>query len=484
MSSIRITKWFGRLGNNAVQLAHAVHLAQELGIRQVEHPPHSMFRGRVIDTGADGGSHPGLAGEFFHARSLLPLAPALSMGRRKQIFLGTLWPRLVGRDCLGPEEKSLLQRESTLVIHVRSGDVFSANPHRGYVQPPLWYYRTILEGGPWKDVLLVSEDDRNPVIAKLCADYPDIRLHRASLARDFSVLCHAANLVGSYGTFTHAAFCFNADIRRYWIPGFLRDGPDFASAFPERVTLLDCPGYIRVGEWGNSPEQRQTMLDYHPGMEPLLVISPGGMACSFIVQSMRRMGFSTNCPRDTDGLKHCPAPGHPGFTQYREARKLYIWNHPLSAILSLHRRGWLVSQQRKLRRDGGPFPQHLEDLWRQTIAAGRDITGIARHFEQWFTDQTPGIFWLDFRQIDQQRPALAAFLGRPVEQLQSLLLRPRHSTVPPGIPADIVALYEALDRQVGRRMLERLRQTDGTAANLSRQGHPGDNNPVPHSDAG
>lgn len=471
MPSIRITKWFGRLGNNCLQLAHAVHLARELGIREVEHPPHPLFKGRKIDLGVSFGSHPGLSGEFFYEKSLIPHATPLSISGRKHIFRETLWPRFIGRDCLGQPMKSLLKQESTLVIHIRSGDVFSAKPHADYVQPPLWFYRTIIEGNDWSDILLVSEDSRNPVINKLCADYPKIRIHRMSLAEDFSVLCKARNLLGSYGTFTHAAFCFNANILRYWIPGYLKDGANFAQAFPVQVTIVQCPDYIRVGQWINSAEQRQIMLDYTPPltqqidstnqkqtdlvMEPLLVISPGGMACTFTIQSLRRIGFPTNCPKDSDGIKHCPDPNDPRLEKYRHNKKLYIWNHPLTAILILHRRGWLQLQQRKLRQDRGPFPGNLEDIWRQNTIAQCDITGIAQHFEQWFTSNTPEIFWLDFRQIEQQRLALSEFLGCSSGELQDIVLRPRHSEVPPEIPHHILELYDELDKQVCLRMADR-----------------------------
>ncbi len=265
MPTVHVKRWSGRLGNNCIQLSNAVYLAQELGIRHVKHPPHKLFRNQIIDTGAEFGSHPGLSGRFFYGKSLLQHAPAMSVHRRKRIFLETLRPEIVLRKPAGPQMESLVRDDSTLVIHVRSGDVFGPNPHPGYVQPPLWYYRTIIENRAWKSILLVCQDSLNPVINRLCADYPIIRINSSTLDTDFSILCSARNLVGSHGTFTHAAFYFSSNIGRYWIPGSMkRAAADFALAFPEQVSVVKCPGYIKVGEWMNSPEQRNIMLKYQP----------------------------------------------------------------------------------------------------------------------------------------------------------------------------------------------------------------------------
>lgn len=267
ISAIRITHWFGRFGNNTLQLAHAVYLAQELGIGTVEHPPHELFVGREIALARNSGNHPSLHGDFFYGQSVLPHAPLMSVQRRKEIFQSVLLPRYRGDMALDTHLLEVLREEFTLVIHIRSGDIFCEKPHPGYVQPPLWFYQTILAEQPWLNVFLVCEDTKNPVINRLCADFPMIQLRSGTFAEDFAVLCHARNLVGSFSTFTHAAFCFNRDSRRYWLPGYLADGADFVEGFPEQVSVIECPDYIRVGEWVNSPEQRLAMLNYVPSIQ-------------------------------------------------------------------------------------------------------------------------------------------------------------------------------------------------------------------------
>ncbi len=35
--------------------------------------------------------------------------------------------------------------EDDVIIHIRSGDIFSSSPHSGYICPPLHYYTDILD---------------------------------------------------------------------------------------------------------------------------------------------------------------------------------------------------------------------------------------------------------------------------------------------------------------------------------------------------
>lgn len=46
----------------------------------------------------------------------------------------------------------------SLVVQIRSGDIFRPNPHPGYWQPPLVYYEYILGLRPWRQVIFVTSE--------------------------------------------------------------------------------------------------------------------------------------------------------------------------------------------------------------------------------------------------------------------------------------------------------------------------------------
>ena len=79
----------------------------------------------------------------------------------------------------------------------------------------------------------------------------------------------------------------------------------------------------------------------------MLVVSPGGMGSTSLIEQLRAAGLETNCPSDTDGFKHSP-DAKKVMAAFNPESVIYGWNQPLLAILSLERRGWLNRQHKKL----------------------------------------------------------------------------------------------------------------------------------------
>ncbi len=97
-------------------------------------------------------------------------------------------------------EKLLIKKdvnidEDTLVVHIRTGDIFYDNWHSLYNQNPLSYYLKISEN--FNRVLVISgKEDNNPVI-KLLSDYKKFSFQSSSFTDDFNVLLNAKNLATS-----------------------------------------------------------------------------------------------------------------------------------------------------------------------------------------------------------------------------------------------------------------------------------------------
>lgn len=64
--------------------------------------------------------------------------------------------------------------DDDLVIHLRSGDIFSLRPHYAYIQPPLSFYIEIIENSKWNKIYVITEKDDSPIYKKLRELYPNI----------------------------------------------------------------------------------------------------------------------------------------------------------------------------------------------------------------------------------------------------------------------------------------------------------------------
>ena len=77
--------------------------------------------------------------------------------------------------------------ENDLLIHIRSGDIFSRNPHPGFVPPNFSFYKNIITSRDWNNVYLLAEDTINPVINKLIREF-NVIFKLQSLEEDISMI--------------------------------------------------------------------------------------------------------------------------------------------------------------------------------------------------------------------------------------------------------------------------------------------------------
>jgi hypothetical protein len=187
--------------------------------------------------------------------------------------------------------------DSTLYIHIRSGDIFSKpKPHKLYVQPPLSYYDHIITKMKPEHIILVSEDRLNPCINALLTKYTDksqfIVHHNDAPNLDFrygsgvdksaphgtgmithvcnpgdpkndiSVLCRAKYIIFGMGTFSFPIMCMSGNLAKVWFPKYDNDVQGPIGLPHLETTCIPLPGYMKPGEWANTPSQRKLMLEY------------------------------------------------------------------------------------------------------------------------------------------------------------------------------------------------------------------------------
>ena len=88
-----------------------------------------------------------------------------------------------------------------LYINIRSGDVFVKKINPNYSQPPLCFYRKIIEENEFNRVFILSNGHENPCVDALIKLYPNITFIHGSVIFDISVIVNAYNLVMPVSTF-------------------------------------------------------------------------------------------------------------------------------------------------------------------------------------------------------------------------------------------------------------------------------------------
>ena len=136
-----------------------------------------------------------------------------------------LYPSLFYPNIIKPKRRSLILKEEILrnlpkiktnkgdlYIHIRAGDMFSRYGNM-YIPIPYCFYQKILSSFKFKNIFLISVDDKSPIIDKLLLDYPKIQHKIRPVQEDISALIYTYNLVVSVSSFALAAIGFNDNLR-------------------------------------------------------------------------------------------------------------------------------------------------------------------------------------------------------------------------------------------------------------------------------
>ena len=108
--------------------------------------------------------------------------------------------------------------DKDLYIHVRGGDIFMCERCEdiNYSQPPLCFYKKILNNFSFKNIYIISIDNLNPIIEPLIKEFPKIIHTNNSIQRDIAILSNAYNLVGSVSSFLITSILMNDNLKNYF----------------------------------------------------------------------------------------------------------------------------------------------------------------------------------------------------------------------------------------------------------------------------
>jgi hypothetical protein len=256
--SVKISHWYGRLGNNIQQCAVGCMVA-ELLMTQFESIEHEIISKHQTFFG---NSNQELSSKFFYWEGPykevnLPLDYIYSNVRR------------ICKEYIAPHLKLPSRKiipDDTVVIHIRSGDIFDQTHSNGhqYTPNPLDFYNKLLSN--FEKAIVVTEPDKNNPIVEILRQNPKVIVQSSSVAEDFATLMSAKNLANSgVGTFgVAAALCSNSIKNFYCTDLMLTEHLNCNMLIGTDITVhqLELNNYLQVGEWTNTEDQRNFILEY------------------------------------------------------------------------------------------------------------------------------------------------------------------------------------------------------------------------------
>ena len=261
----RVT-WFGRLGNNLLQLAQALHVA-ELTQNEVAIPTadssHSYFNRTFWDFRAatKQGCQVAKADDFFYS-SVCPSMlhkSAFSVAEKRTVLQTHVLPFF---------QIPIGHSRDSVVIHIRSGDVFSnPTPPPTYTQPPFAFYKSILTLPELKRlrIILCVEDFANPVANLLKKEYGRRITVIEDLHSAIGAVLGAKHLVLGQSSFSELLGMMAPNLEAVYIP-FCRAREDIyvdhhLQGWGVPGFCFEYDNYISLDEWANTEEQQKLMTD-------------------------------------------------------------------------------------------------------------------------------------------------------------------------------------------------------------------------------
>lgn len=258
---IIIEKWSGRLGNNIIQIKNALHLAL-YNNDNVKIPNHYFFNTNIIEhTKEKNNTIIKDKYNFYYKERINVDKKIFNINHEK---IKKILQMIVN---ITITKNQNIKISDTLIIHIRSGDIFSNNPHSKYIPPPFNYYKDIIEKNNYKNIQIICEDTKNPVVNKLLTIYPYITYKKQSLIEDIKIILQGENVVSSIGTFIPALLYISNNIRNIYNISYDDDFfYKFISYKDDNVNYYTSnytDYYNKIKLWKNNIEQKNLLLNYN-----------------------------------------------------------------------------------------------------------------------------------------------------------------------------------------------------------------------------
>jgi hypothetical protein len=202
VKTLCINGWYGRLGNNIIQVRNALHIALYCGdYSGVVIPRHTYFNKCRINIGDNICEEKNEEMQYGYDCNQFYNDDMVSYVKPECFSMNNETVRSIIMDLFVIDYTKLTPLdENELVMHIRSGDAIKYI-HPQYVIPPLSYYTNVIESGKYNKIYIIAEDKLNPCIDVLCSKYSNIVFKLSDLTKDIELVLRARNIMMTIGTF-------------------------------------------------------------------------------------------------------------------------------------------------------------------------------------------------------------------------------------------------------------------------------------------
>lgn len=224
--SIRISEWYGRVGNNLHQVSNAIFAAKVSGIKRVTTPaggpvrqifdfpdnfeiePDEEFRTRIT-------CRPPQSGHYFGDDGLL--CTGVKRSDHTKVLQAHLLPYLNNEARAACTEESNTKKllksngKRELLLHLRSGDLLDSNHFQAKFAPCSFFDVLINDEIGFDHIRVITEPDRaHSCLHYLAEKYSNVTIQSQSVPADACALMHADYLgMGAHSSFSETLSMFN-----------------------------------------------------------------------------------------------------------------------------------------------------------------------------------------------------------------------------------------------------------------------------------
>ena len=237
---VSINNWFGRLGNNIIQLTSALSFCEK-NKTNLTIPKHDVITKTEIN----------LNGENNLTYSNLFWGDYVSDDERRKLAKKYILPIL--------KHKHINLTDKDLIIHLRGGDIFSHNPPKNYVQAPISYVEKIIQTENPKNIIIVYEDFSNPSVNHLINNYKNIVLVNDLIEGISYILSAKKIVITGVGTFANSLVMCSNNIEKVFVPSFLKKDNNNDNTLYDydccvdysdlEIIKINIPNYLTTNSW-------------------------------------------------------------------------------------------------------------------------------------------------------------------------------------------------------------------------------------------
>lgn len=245
---------YGRLGNNIIQVLNALSIATDLSIKKIYIPTTYWFinTSLVIDGFVflkNGNSN----GENVFSDNFYFPYKEIDYNQNRTLH--------VLRKHFQSQIPKLNLSDDKLVIHIRSGDLFTHNtPTDNYSQPSYCFFSQVIDKFNKKNVEVFAEDRKNPVTNEL--EKQKIKITHADLLTTVSNIFYARNVAFGYGTFAVSICRISTIPKNVYVFGNMKYHIGYQDPrFKVYINEMSKDFKAIMYPWRNSDKQRKCLVN-------------------------------------------------------------------------------------------------------------------------------------------------------------------------------------------------------------------------------